>query len=275
MNESVNYTGKNLAVAIGCFDAVHTGHKKVIERVLLKKKEDLTPTVYTFCDNPKSVIRGKTEKNIISYKEKYQIFEDMGIELVYGVKFDSVREFSPEQFVNDILLKKLHTKYVVCGFNFTFGRKGVADANDLKRLCRLCGIEVDIVNQINYHNMPISSTRIRRALECGDMDEAIGLLGRPFKIKSVIVKENKLYNEIYEMKKRRSKKTKGKIVEALELDFMIPHEGVYLSCLNINGETYSGITYIQNYTAWSCFKGYTNESLYGKTLFVEIIKSIL
>ncbi len=167
------------AVAIGCFDGVHIGHREVIKKILDKKKQGMTPVVFTFVRNPKSIFDKKC-REIIPLNQKYKILSDMGVDVVYSIDFLSIKNLSPDEFVRDVLSGKLNAGYVSCGFNFRFGRGGRADSEDLKNICDLYGIEVEITQPVIYKNLTVSSTRIRKALDLGDIKSVSELLGRPF-----------------------------------------------------------------------------------------------
>lgn len=180
LDKIINVDSENkTAVAIGCFDGIHIGHREVIKKILDKKEQGMIPVVFTFARNPKSIFDKKC-REIIPLKQKYKILSDMGVDVVYSVDFLSIKNLSPDEFVKGVLLDKLNARYVSCGFNFKFGRGGRADSRDLKNICGLYGIEVEITQPVIYKNLPVSSTRIREALDSGDIKSVSELLDRPF-----------------------------------------------------------------------------------------------
>lgn len=169
---------KPLSIALGYFDGIHKGHQKVISWAVKLKNLGLTPAVLTFNQSPKSVLFGYPENKIISTEEKNKILESMNIELLYSVDFEQIRDLSPNEFVREILSKKLNVKYAVCGFNYHFGKDGIADATALKEICRDYGIKTKIVKPVLYKNKPISSTRIRTAISQKDDKDACNMISR-------------------------------------------------------------------------------------------------
>ncbi len=168
---------KPTAVALGYFDGMHIGHKKVISKTVELKKHGLAPTVFTFSCNPKSIILRVPEQKIMSIDEKKDFLERMGIEILYIIDFLEIYKLKPNEFVKNILNEKLNAKTVVCGFNYHFGFGGSADATDLKNLCSKHEIETKIIKPALYERRPISSTRIRKAIESSDTASVKNMLG--------------------------------------------------------------------------------------------------
>lgn len=164
------------AVALGYFDGVHKGHRKVISKTVSLKKQGLIPTVFTFLQNPKSVIFDIKIKLITTQKEKETEFAKLGIEELYTVDFCSIKNLTAKDFVEKILKNQLNAKAVVCGFNYHFGAGGTADAEDLKKICHGYGIKTYVIRPVLYQAKPISSTRVREALAKNDSQTAHNML---------------------------------------------------------------------------------------------------
>lgn len=177
-NKIVKRDFKNLAIAIGCFDGIHKGHQKVISQAVKCKSLGLVPAVFTFSKSPKSIILKQQEKRIISQEEKYKLLEELGIEEVYNIDFNYIRSYLAENFVRDLLINTLGTKYIICGFNFRFGLNGSAGTKELIKLCSTYNVKLKVVSPVEYKNMPISSTRIKKSIESGDYLDADNMLGR-------------------------------------------------------------------------------------------------
>ena len=153
------------AVALGFFDGVHLAHKKIISKTVEYSKKDLSPCVLTFSQSPKSIVENIKLDLITTNEQKLKIMKNMGIQSVYMLNFIDICKMSPEDFVTKILNDTLNAKAVFCGFNYRFGRGRVADTEDLKRICKNFNIEVFVEPAVMYGDIPISSTRIRRAIE--------------------------------------------------------------------------------------------------------------
>ena len=165
-----------LSVALGYFDGVHKGHKKVITETVNFKSKGVVPSVFTFSENPRSVLSNSKCHQLIDNNTKQKIFSNLNVEILYMIDFNLIKNLSPEEFVKNILKDTLNAKYVVCGFNYHFGKNAIADAVKLKNLCSEFDIETKIINPILYKCEPISSTRIRKALENKDSFNAQNML---------------------------------------------------------------------------------------------------
>lgn len=172
-----------LTVALGNFDGVHFAHTKLIKKAkeiassLCNSAGDkILTAVFTFSDLKKPYIT--------TADEKLAIFERLGVDIVILCPFDSVKDMSPEDFVREILLKKLSCVHAVCGFNYRFGKSAIGSADTLKELSRKLGFDCTVINEIPR----ISSTRIRELISSGDIENANDLLGRPFSLSGEIVR---------------------------------------------------------------------------------------
>lgn len=165
-----------LSIALGYFDGIHKGHREVISHAVRLEAKGLTPAVFTFVRSPKSILFDTAEEMITDNETKARIIESLGVKILYMTNFEEVRNLTPKQFVRDILVERLNVKYAVCGFNYHFGCGGVADANELKRLCSDYAIKVEVVKPILYKRKPISSSRIRKALKEKDSASAKKML---------------------------------------------------------------------------------------------------
>lgn len=175
---SLNKQTLPLSVALGYFDGVHKGHKAVISEVANSESFGLVPSVFTFKKSPRSILYDINEYQITDNETKEKIFESLGIKILYLIDFEEIKDLTPKQFVRNILKEKLNAKYVVCGFNYHFGKGGTGDANQLKNLCLDFGIETKIIKPVLYKSGPISSSRIRKALEENDTISAQNMLSK-------------------------------------------------------------------------------------------------
>lgn len=165
---------KKKSVILGNFDGVHLGHRAVIVYgVEQAKKRGISSVVYTFCPYINNV------EQIMSFDEKYELIKELGIDEIYSVNpFDGVKDKTPEQFVCDVLKNTLNAQCVTVGYNYTFGKQGKANANDLASLCKKYDIECFILDEIK----DVSSTEIRKCLKNGDIQRANELLGHDYSV---------------------------------------------------------------------------------------------
>lgn len=166
----------SLACAIGNFDGVHTGHRRLIEAAVdyCRDHSDTRCAVFTFESNTSGA------PFIVSHEEKLKIFAECGAEIAVTVPFDEVRDMSCEVFVSEVLVGKLNVACAFCGFNFRFGKMGAGNGETLAALMKSHGRSTVILPPVNLGGEPVSSTRIRAALAKGDMALANSLLGRNF-----------------------------------------------------------------------------------------------
>ncbi len=165
------------AVALGYFDGLHLGHRKVINKAVSLKNKGLSPTVLTFLQNPKSVASKNEPLRIMDTQKKKNELQKMGIEALYILNFLEIKNLEPEEFVREILFKKLNAKATVCGFNYHFGHGGKAGAEDLKIISKKYGIKTYIIKPVLYKKEIISSSKIRDALVKKDFKKANSMLG--------------------------------------------------------------------------------------------------
>ncbi len=173
------------AVALGNFDGVHVGHTKLVDKLL---SFGLPSAVYTFEEHPVNVIKGEgTVLSINTNYEKSSIFDSLGVDILIFDDFSDIRDMTPEVFVKTVLIDKLHAKEVVCGFNYRFGKNGEGNPQRLGQLLEKYGSRLTVINEVKLDAVSVSSTRVRNALENGDVELANRLLGRRFFIDSTVV----------------------------------------------------------------------------------------
>ena len=257
------------AVALGSFDGLHPGHRKVISLALAGAKRGLTPTVFTFEQNPKARTDGFGGV-LLPEEEKIRALQKMGVAQLYLLDFDSIKDLSPQAFAADVLAGVCKAKLACCGFNFTFGRGGTADSADLRRLCEPLGIETAVADAVDAEGGPISSTRIRNLLEEGRADEAAELLGRPFGYRSPVLAGRKLGRRL----------GTPTLNQAVPEELVRPKFGVYVSAVSF-GETITfGVTNVgvkptvgsDAVLAETWMPGYGGPDLYGHTVRVDLLK---
>ncbi len=167
------------ALALGSFDGLHLGHKKVIKTIL---KEPIgIPSVVSFWPHPREVLFGESRLRLDLPSEKTLLLKPLGIEQLVLVPFNkALASKSAETFVNEILVNTLHAKHIAVGENFRFGRNREGDISTLKKIGTSLGIKVSIVPILKDHDGRLSSSRIRKALNDGDLKHAKYLLNRPY-----------------------------------------------------------------------------------------------
>lgn len=225
---------RNTAVALGFFDGVHVGHQAVLQQTVCCKADALVPAAFTFMKSPQAQLHKKAAPALLTMQQKEALFAESGIELLYTVDFRQVMPLSPYDFVKQVLMDTLHAKKVLCGFNYHFGSGGKADAHILSEICREFFIEVVPVPPVLYKDAPVSSTRIRKALMQGDIDDATQMLGRPFAFDFAVQKGNQLGRRLHT----------PTFNQPFPAGFVLPRFGVYATAVCLEDGLRCGVTNI-------------------------------
>jgi len=163
------------ALALGSFDGLHLGHKKVIKAIL--KDPIGVPTVVSFWPHPREVLFGESKLRLDLPNEKTFLLKPLGIEQLVLVPFNkTLASQSAETFVEEILFKTLHAKHIAVGENFRFGRNREGDISTLKKIGASLGIKISIIPILEDNHGRLSSSRVRKALNDGDLKHAKYLL---------------------------------------------------------------------------------------------------
>lgn len=191
--QKVNTAG-GTALAIGNFDGVHKGHQKMLD-TLKKVAYDLgvPSVVYTFSEHPNNVINGKNTLPLIySNEKKAELIEKSGIHTLFFEDFLSVRDFSAEDFVKEILVDKFNVSAVVIGQDGRFGNKGKGDAKLLSDIGKIYGFSVHVVESVKVSDVVCSSTEIRKRISSGDVSGAMAMLARPYSFSGTVIADKQL-----------------------------------------------------------------------------------
>lgn len=178
-------------VTIGTFDGVHIGHQKIIKRLIdIGKQHDLKSAILTFFPHPRMVLQKDSSIKLINtINERHAILNALGLDYLLVKKFTKAfSRLSAEDFVKQILVDKLQAKKVIIGYDHRFGRNRNANIDDLKRFGNEYGFEVEEISAQDINDVAVSSTKIRNALNAGDIAKANTYLGYAFMITGVVTK---------------------------------------------------------------------------------------
>jgi len=181
-------------VAIGVFDGVHHGHRTVVGKAVAHARALGAPTVVvTFDPHPDDVVRPGTHPGFLSTLEhRCALLGELGVDAVCVVPFTrELASLTPEEFVDHVLVEKLHAKAVTVGENFRFGHRAAGDTETLAELGRERGFVVDAEPLLAGEGGAWSSTYIRGLIRAGDVANAAYSLGRPHRIEGVVVHGDK------------------------------------------------------------------------------------
>lgn len=225
----------NTAVAVGKFDGVHIGHELIMRELKLSKNDGMATVVFTFSDSPRNVVDNEDAKYITVRDEKYRLYEKHEVD--YVIEYPMTKELinmTREEFLENILIKRLGMKRIICGDDFRFGYKRLGDVKFLEDNAREFGYTVDVISKLKVHNENVSSTLIRDLIKKGDVCEAGKLLGHPYTIIGEVVHGNQLGRTI-------NFPTANIIPDK---DKILPPFGVYFTKVIIDGDEQIGITNI-------------------------------
>lgn len=219
-------------IAIGKFDGVHLGHRAILgslERVA--RERDLTPVVFTFTNNPLSLLRPELCPDpLTSPEQRVNLLAETGAAFCVMVDFDlALSEVPAREFVERILVGELSVKHIILGSDFRFGHGGVGDAALLNELGPELGFTVEVVDLVNdVAKGAVSSSRIREAVRSGDVALANEMLGRDHSVRGVVVHGDARGREL-----GFPTANLGGTVEGL-----IPADGVYAGYVVLDGTTH-------------------------------------
>ena len=188
-------TQQPTVLTIGTFDGVHLGHQKIIERVVTTaRQEGLLATIFTFFPHPRMVVQhDKSLKLIHTLEEKKQLLQRLGVDLLVVQPFnEAFAQLTAEEFVSTILVQHLNVKKVIIGYDHRFGRNRTANINDMRLFGEKYGFAVEEISVQEVDEVSVSSTKIREALNKGDVTTAEHYLGTPYSLTGTVVHGLKL-----------------------------------------------------------------------------------
>ncbi len=223
-------------LALGNFDGLHRGHLKIVERVRRGAAEHGgTPMAMTFDPHPSRVVRpDKAAPLLMTKQQRLDAFEHAGMSAVAVVRFTpELSRWDPEMFVRTVLVEWLRVSEVWVGANFLFGHDRSGSFTVLRTLGQRYGFRADKIDPVRYKEFVVSSTRIRRLVAEGRMDEAGALLGHQFYIDGLVVEG-----------KRRGRELGFPTANLQTENELIPPNGVYATTATIDGIVHPSITNI-------------------------------
>ena len=174
---------KNIAV-LGNFDGIHKGHQVILRKAVKRAREKgLKTIVYTFSEYPKN-----QQTKITTCSEKAYLLNKNEIDYLYLEQFEKVRNYSPEEFVEKVIVNELNADEVYCGFNFTFGKGKSGNVGILEKLLKERNIKLNVQDAVlDEEGEVISSTRIRNYIKKGNFNKIRELLGHNFIILGEVI----------------------------------------------------------------------------------------
>jgi riboflavin kinase/FMN adenylyltransferase len=223
-------------LALGNFDGLHRGHLKIIERVKRGAAEHGgTPMAMTFDPHPPRVVRpDKAPPLLMTKAQRLDALQRAGINCVAVVRFThEMSQWDPETFVRTVLVEWLRVSDVWVGANFLFGHGRSGNFSSLRTLGQRYGFRADKIDPVRYKEFVVSSTRIRRLVAEGRMDEAAALLGHQYYVDGEVVEG-----------KRRGRELGFPTANLRTANELLPPHGVYATTLTVDGVIHPAMTNI-------------------------------
>lgn len=228
-------------VTSGTFDGVHLGHRKILDRVKeIAARHQGETVVITFWPHPRLVLKpeDQTLKLLNTFEEKAELLKEQGIQHLVRIPFTKeFSQLSSLEFIHRILIDAIGTRKLVIGYDHHFGKNREGSFELLRANAPQLGFDVEEIPAQDIDHVTVSSSKIRRALESGDVTTARHLLGRSYSVTGLVVKGDKL----------------GRVMGyptaniSIESHFkLIPADGIYAVRVLHGDRWYGGMLYIGN-----------------------------
>lgn len=264
-------------LTVGTFDGVHEGHKILIQTVVKKARErNARSIVVSFDPHPREIINTGSSgiKMLTTLQERAEIMDEAGVDILLVIPFD--RQFSlltSEEFVRDIIYKKVGVSEFVIGYDHHFGRDREGTIETINKLGKELGFDAYVVSKKEIGDTAVSSTLIRRTLmDEGDVKRAAAYLGRPYMLNGIVIHGNKRGRELGYPTANLKPEHENKA---------IPKNGIYAVKVRVDGKWYGGMMSIGIRPS---FKGGVrtlevhifdfNKQIYGKSIQVRFLDRI-
>jgi riboflavin kinase/FMN adenylyltransferase len=223
-------------LALGNFDGVHRGHRKILDRVRrVASEHGATPVVMTFDPHPSRIVRpDKAPPLVMTTAQKLEALAAAGLQGAAIVRFTpELSRWDPEMFVRTVLVDWLRVAEVWVGANFLFGHDRSGNFSLLRMLGPRYGFKAEKIDPVRYKEFVVSTTRIRRLISEGRVDEAAALLGHEYCLDGMVVHGD-----------RRGKRIGFPTANLCTENELLPPHGVYATTTKVGEVVYASITNI-------------------------------
>ncbi len=257
-------------ITLGKFDGLHRGHKKLLERVIdLAGEKKVTSVMFTFEVSPYTLTRDNRHRALLTNKERRQLLEETELDWLIECPFDEhMMHMEAEDFVRELLVKRLKAVCLVVGADFRFGHERKGDVSLLQRMGREYGFTVEALDKEMYEGQEISSTLIRECILKGEMEKAADMLGYPYFFQGEIIKGRQIGRTL-------GIPTTNLMAEDTKV---LPPFGVYATRSSIGEQEFGGVTNIgikptvqENFVGVETHLFSCNLNLYGNMEKVELL----
>lgn len=262
---------KNCVVTLGNFDGVHRGHQKIIRKAIAHARAiNGSSVVYTFDPHPLNVLRPEQEPpKITTFEEKAHLIATLGVDYLVCEHFTKrFAQKDPEDFLQDVICKRLQPSEIVIGHDYSFGRGRNGSVENLEQAGSQQGFIVHVEPDIRDRNIPVRSTTIRNMITEGRVSLAAKLLGSDYRMSGTVVHG----------KKRRIGFPTANLSHIKDL---VPHNGVYAVLADTPYGTYGGVVNIgfnptfdgKKRTIEAHLFGF-DDDLYGRDITLRFVRKI-
>lgn len=261
-------------LALGNFDGLHRGHRKILERVKrVAGEHGATPVVMTFDPHPPRVVRpDKAPPLLMTKAQKLEAIAETGIQGAAIVRFThELSQWDPETFVRTVLVEWLHVSEVWVGANFLFGHDRAGNFSMLRTLGARYGFRAEKIDPVRYKDFVVSSTRVRRLVSEGRVDEAGALLGHQYDIDGKVVQGD-----------QRGRTIGFPTANLCTENELLPPNGVYATTTRVGEVVYASVTNVGTRPTVDASGRTTvethifdmNRDLYGSTIRVGFVQRL-
>lgn len=227
------YLKTGTAAALGKFDGVHIGHRRLLDEIILQKSRGLAACVFTFDPMPAVFFGSSDGKELTTKEEKRLLFERLGADVLIEFPLDAATAaMPPEDFAAQVLARQMNVSFIAAGSDLSFGAKGAGDAALLRRLGQGLGFEVETIEKVCLDGVEVSSTYVRSQVESGHMRTVERLLGMPYMVAGKAAQGNK--------PGRKLGFPTANLLPGIRK--LMPPNGVYFSRVRHGGKTYRAIS---------------------------------
>lgn len=272
-----NFSDKNVVVTIGMFDGVHMGHTKLLEHIVEHAKlVNGKSAVLTFWPHPRVVLNQEPEslEFITTLDEKTKIISEYGVDYLILLPFSkALANLTAEEFIKDILIRKINMTHLAVGYNHRFGKDRVADFETYTNISTKLNFGLSRVEAVYKNDKAISSTLVRNLLNQGKIGEAKHMLGYSFSISGTV-------NSGQQLGRKLGYPTAN--IKPNENYKLIPSIGVYACTVRVMGKRFGGMLNIGIRPTVNNNKELTievhilnfNQDIYSKEIEVTFIKKV-
>lgn len=220
-------------VTVGVFDGMHLGHRALLERLLQRARElDCDPVVFSFREHPDALLKGSAPPPLTTIDERLGILEALGCAATILAPFtEELRDSTAKDFARGVLVDALDCKSLVLGFDSAICRRREGTLERFAELGVELGFSAERVCPVEVAGVPVSSSRIREALETGELELANRFLGRPYRLAGEVI-----HGE------RRGRSLGRPTANLLPPPLCLPENGVYATSATIGGRTHPAVT---------------------------------